>query len=388
MTGLEERAEGSVTLSPSFSVSESYNDNLFFTETNREADFTTLVGPSLNLAYESQYLNFVGGYRGSAEFHARHPEANRYAQSASFGLGIPFLSHEIRGVDVRITEEITYAPEVPAYSFGKTQEEPGGATQISQIQQTGGGIQVPRTDTFSNNAGLELGYTWLPRLRTTVSYANIVTRYRGNELHDSTTHQVGLKETYQWSPRTQWTNSYSVALNIYEHANNEVVHRLSTGAAYQMSPSLSINGSLGVGVVQGNGNKTQLTLNTGLSKQFRNGIFSLSYTREIGTGGGVVTASTLKQGVGMEYSQNVGRNTSVYVRLGYVNNRSFSGEKLKISSYTGETGINVGVLPWLSGSLSYSYLNQQSLGTIGQDSQRNLVMLGLTASAPPWRIVK
>lgn len=388
VTGLEERVEGTVTLSPSFSVSESYNDNLFFTETNREADFTTLVGPSFKLAYESLNLTLEGVYRGAAEFHARHPEANKYAQSASFDLGIPFLSRQIRGVEVRVTENLNFTPEVPAYSFGIVPEQPGAATPSSQAQQTGGGIQVPRTDTLTNNAGLKLGYDWSPILKTTISYLNTVTRYRGTELNDSMTHRVGLDETYQWSPRTQWTNSYSAAVTIYENANNEVVHRLSTGVAYQMSPTLSINGNIGFGVVSGIGKISGLIVETGLSKQFSQSSLSLSYAQNIGTGGGLITGSTLYRVVGMQYRQTVGQYTSAYLRIGYANNRSLSGEALIVSSYTAETGINVRLFSWLSGNLGYSYLNQQSLGTIGQDGQRNLVMFGLTASAPPWRIVK
>jgi hypothetical protein len=284
---------------------------------------------------------------------------------------------------------VSYSPEVPAYSFSRVPVAPGEEQSIIEIQSESGGIQIPRADTFINKAGLELGYTWLPRLRTTVFYSNIVARYSGNELHDYTTHRVGIDETYQWSPRTLWTNSYSVALNIIEGANNEIVHRITSDASYQVDKFLSINGNIGVNVVSGaDENKTGLILGAGLKKQFKNGNLSLRYSRDIETGGGLTTTSNLNQGVGGTYIHYVGRDTSVYVGAAYTNERSFSGDTLRTFSYTGETGINMNFLLWLSGFLKYSYLNQKSYGTAGDTGHRNLAMLGVTASAPPWKMVK
>jgi hypothetical protein len=61
---------------------------------------------------------------------------------------------------------------------------------------------------------------------------------------------------------------------------------------------------------------------------------------------------------------------------------------LKTTTYTGSAGVTLRLLSWLTGGLSYSYLNQQSLGSVGEDGDRNTVMLTLTASAPTRRIVR
>jgi hypothetical protein len=152
---------------------------------------------------------------------------------------------------------------------------------------------------------------------------------------------------------------------------------------------LSINGNIGVNVVSGaDENKTGLTLGAGLKKQFKNGNFSLRFIRDIVTGGGLTTTSNLNQGVSGSYIHYVGRETSAYVGAAYTNERSFSGNTLRSFSYTAETGINMNFLLWLSGFLKYSYLNQKSYGTAGDTGHRNLAMLGVTASAPPWKMVK
>ena len=49
--------------------------------------------------------------------------------------------------------------------------------------------------------------------------------------------------------------------------------------------------------------------------------------------------------------------------------------------------LQVQFLRWLTGSATYSYVNQISDGTSGVDAQRNTLLIGLTATALPWKIM-
>ena len=61
-------------LTPSLSVAEVYDDNLFFAPSSREHDFLTRTSPGLQAGYQSAPLTVAGGYSFDSEIYSRHPE--------------------------------------------------------------------------------------------------------------------------------------------------------------------------------------------------------------------------------------------------------------------------------------------------------------------------
>jgi hypothetical protein len=370
IVGFSGETEAAVTLKAFLSVSEKYNDNVSFTGTDREEELTTMIIPGLIATYDSRSVAFSGRYQGSAEFHMRQPEANRYDHTASVDLSFPFLS--LKGLDLRMTEAVTYTQDLPAFSFDD--------------QEANEGIQVGRTDKFRNRARAAVGYAWSPRLNTAASYSNIVTRYGGGGLEDSVVHDTGLKSEYLWSRRTRLMTSYGASIVDYETANEIVVHRVAIGANHQMSPTLVVDGD--VGVARSSRGTTRLTLNAGLSRDVQSGTLSLRYIRNLGTGGGVTTAESLSQRVVGQATREMGRNVSASLQLGYGRTTFLSNEGSTISLYQAIGAVRVHLRPWLGGSLSYAYSEQHGRDVNDADVRRNVVILALTATTPPWRSVE
>jgi hypothetical protein len=378
-TGFHENAEGAVTLSPSLALSEKYTDNFFFTEIedNRQGDFTTIVGPQLTLAAESRNWNVSARYQGSAEFNVRHPGENRYGQTLAVDLYLPFISQQLRGLDIRITESVAYVPELPAFSFGRSGDPlPPEANQ---------GIQVGRINTFRNRAGMTLGYGWTPLLRTTLSYSHLINRYEGGTLEDYVVHEGGLSGIYEASRRTQWTLSYFTSVTYYEEADSVAVHRFDLRDLYRINPTATIDVGTGIAITPGGG--THWTLSAGFGDTGPFGSFSFQYIRGIGTGGGVTTTATLTQNWVAQVTRTLGRSASASLRLGYGLNDTILGPPLKISTQEIGVGFQVGLLSWLSAGANYAYLSQLTEGgAFDRASRRNLVMVTLTATAPPSKI--
>jgi hypothetical protein len=69
----EQPAEG-FYITPSLSVGEIYDDNLFFSSTQRAKDFFTRVSPVLQAGYQSTPLTLQGGYTFDSEFYSKHSE--------------------------------------------------------------------------------------------------------------------------------------------------------------------------------------------------------------------------------------------------------------------------------------------------------------------------
>ena len=61
-------------LTPSLSVAEVYDDNVFYTPSPRTKDFYTRISPGLNAGYQSAPLTVWGSYTFDAEIYSRHSE--------------------------------------------------------------------------------------------------------------------------------------------------------------------------------------------------------------------------------------------------------------------------------------------------------------------------
>jgi hypothetical protein len=72
----EAEAQPGFYATPSLSLAEVYDDNLFSTPTRRQRDFITRVSPALEAGYRSAPLTLLGRYGFDAELYAEHPELN------------------------------------------------------------------------------------------------------------------------------------------------------------------------------------------------------------------------------------------------------------------------------------------------------------------------
>jgi hypothetical protein len=69
-------AQAGFYATPTLSVAEIYDDNLFSTPTRRRRDMISRVSPGLEAGYRSAPLTVLGRYQFDAELYADHPELN------------------------------------------------------------------------------------------------------------------------------------------------------------------------------------------------------------------------------------------------------------------------------------------------------------------------
>lgn len=338
-----------------------------------------MAGPELTLAAQNRNWTMSGRYTGGAEFSVRHPESNRYSQTLAVDLHLPFISQEFRRLDLRMTESVAYVPELPAFSFRSASDPlPPEANQ---------GIQVGRTTTFRNRAGIVLDYAWTPRFNTSLTYSNLITRYHSEALEDYVVHEGGLSGAYQATRKTTWIGSYATSLTRYEKGDPVATHRFHVEDRYTAGPTLSLIIGAGIAIVPGDA--IQWTSSAEVGKSGRMGTLSLRYDRGVGTGGGVTTTAALTQNLVGQASWVNSRSTSTSFQLGYGLNEAISGPPVRISTRQIGIGVQKVLLSWLRGELNYSYLNQRTEGSgIETDVRRNQVMMTLTATAPPLRILQ
>ena len=75
---------GPVTLTPSISVSEEYNDNIFLDNRDRQWDFITSFSPALTLYVNRPSYQLSAGYSFSADLYAREDRLSNALDTQNF----------------------------------------------------------------------------------------------------------------------------------------------------------------------------------------------------------------------------------------------------------------------------------------------------------------
>ena len=375
---LESRAFASLTLTPSLSISEQYNDNFLFLGDHREEDLNTTIGSGLILTYSNPYFIMGAHYRAGAAVSRKIAEGNRYTQYLNFNIALPFLSRKYRGVDIRITETSDFTPEIPAKPLGGPAERAFTTT-------------LGRIDTFRNTASIGLSYSGIPRWVTDFNYRNLIVQYEGNplitRLEDSMSHHIDMSEAYTLSSRTRFNILYGIVVNEFEFRDGFTEQRMTVGGEHRFNSRLFMSGSIGGSFLTGN--TTALVSEIGLTNKIEKADLKLGYVRRVTTGEGVITTATLGQTVSAETSYPVTAQTSLAFTVDYTHTNTLLDAIATKTVSNGVTGVlTTRFLPWLSGSASYAYFNLKETGLRTLDATRNTITFSLTASNPGLRLIQ
>ena len=399
-------SEGRTLLNSNITAGGIYTDNLFFSETNKVDSFGVTVGPQVNLTYTSPDLILGLTYSGVGQIFPDETGANRYIQNASTFLDLPFLTKRIKGLEVRLIENVTFTPSLDGFGeidqTGATLSNPGqnpsgvntGLTGVggnnSGVAGVGNqGIQIQRTNAFRNLAGFQLQYLASRNLTLTGNYRNLLTIFTEDGFRNSSINTINGGAVYRWyaTPTTTGNVNYAFTPIISDISSPIFRHRIGVGGNHLFSPSLTLSGTVGVSVIQDD--PTQAFANVSLSKLLEGGSISVFYGQATGLAQGFANSATLSQSVGITASHALGERVNVFVQLNGARNTSLSGNDIDLLSYGGTAGLTMGLLEWLSGGVNYNYFKQDNQGgTFGVNADRNFVTLFLTAFADPIKLVE
>lgn len=418
-----------LTLESSFNATQTYTDNLFYNDKDREDDFGTLLGPNLILKYDNPDIVIGGTYFGRLAAFVNNPDQNRYIQNANILLDLPFLTKRYKKLTVTIDENMNFTPQLDAFSLsgaqdastafngrgggdGGTGSAAGGALGGSAVSQGTGGTQgvfTSRASAFSNFSGITLGYAMTPSVTPVFSYKNQYLHFFSSGFQDSVTHFGKIAVHFGKSEQTTIIPSYTYLQTDYLGTPTQVTvsdklisHQPRLTISHNFTPLLtgSIQGGaafskqIGAKETDENGattttlsEKWQSTFVGGatITKSYRNGNISLNVDQTIGGGGGLASQETRTQTLTGRIQHNLSAKLNGFASLGYAKNKSTQdGNAFDTNTYRIQGGISYAFLTWLSGNASYSHINQKSKGLAVDDIKVNQVFLGLTAYADPW----
>jgi len=359
-----------------------------------------------------------------------NPEGNTFVQNTNFGIGLPFLSRKIsRNLEVRLLETFNFTPQLPAFSLGGDDEAlsninlGAATTKAGGVGGSGGGIGAGggsivagagiggvggtsgtsggfsgglnnngaftsrSTNAFQNLAGVRVDYAATPQVGLRADYRNRFSKFTGSGLQDSMTHTAQGGISIKVTPNTQVQPNYRMQLTDFKGAGSVTTHRASLRLSHQFTPRFRVNLNNGVATTQGDVNFNSNTL---LAYGYSKGLISLRFTQDISNGSGLAASATLTQNAVAQFTRSFGRDLLGFLLFGYGSNESLSGNAINLTTYQMRTGFSLGILSWLSGFATYSYVNQDSSGiaATGITAQSNQVFLGVTAVADTLRPFK
>ncbi|HNP27896.1 MAG TPA: hypothetical protein PKK23_02545 [Nitrospirales bacterium] len=426
-----------LTLDSSFNLTQTYTDNLFYNDKDREDDFGTLMGPNIALKYDNPDILIGATYLGRFTAFVNNSDQNRYIQNVNILLDLPFLTKRYKKLSVTIDETMTFTPQLDAFSLSGAQDasttfsgrggtdsgdtggtvgSAGGALGGAGFSQGTGGTQgvfTSRASAFSNFSGITFSYALTPSVTPTFTYNNQYLHFFSKGFQDSLTHSGRISLLYGESEQTTIIPSYTYLQTDYLGTPTQVTvsdklvsHQPQLAISYNFTPLLtgSIQGGAafskqtGAEETEDNGvtrvklsDKWQ-TLFTGgatIVKSYRNGNISLSVNQTIGGGGGLASQATRTQTITGRIQHNLSVKLNGFASFGYGRNKSTGdGNAFDTNTYRVQGGISYAFLNWLSGNLSYSHINQKSDGLAVGDIKVNQVFLGFTAFADPWVLMR
>jgi hypothetical protein len=290
-----------LTLIPSLSLGERYDDNIFETTTNKQDDFITVISPGIRVQYlptaPTLGTQFDLDYRADIEFFADHSSQNNVGHRLSLTLVSPLAP----SLDVRLREllVITNNP----LDRDESLSPPTGLRPASQQQR-----QRTVHNEAEGRADIRLG----GRTSLGVVFGNLIDNVDVPDEFDEFRYTVGTELGYTFNVARNSSAFLAYQVTFESFRDNGMVpagssdaafqvHAVGPGVRHDLTPTLAVEAGLGYSFTtsdapQKDGNNGVIG-NVKLTKTFNKGQASLGYARRFsadGTTGDVVIDDTVR----------------------------------------------------------------------------------------------
>ncbi len=278
-----------LTLTPSLSLGERYDDNIFTTQTNKQDDFITVLSPGIRVQYLTPAptlgTQFDFDYRANIEFFADHSSENNVGHFLSLMLDSP-LSPSLQ-VSMRELLLITDDP----LARDQRLSDPTGLRPASQQQ---------RNRTIHNEAQGRVDIRLGGRTSLGVVFGSLIDDVSIPEELDEFRYTVGTELGYLFNVARNSRVFVAYQVSFETFRDNGIVpspnadaafqvHAVGTGVRHELTPTLAVDAGVGYSFTtsdtpQKDGHNGVIG-NIKFTKTFNNGEASLGYVRRFSAGG-------------------------------------------------------------------------------------------------------
>ena len=359
---------GPVTLTPSISISEEYNDNIFLNNQARQWDFITGFSPALTLSINNPTYQLRSGLSFTADVYARESSLNRALDRVNFLLGGLY----------RATPQLTLNV-LDTFSFDQSTNAASGPQGFTT------GRQESWTNIFTP------GLTYLVTASTTlnVSATYGAQRFFGNGTgFNSDTYGFQGDLGHVLTRRLTGTLAYGFTYLDVSSGDNSKTHTPTVGFTYQLTPTLTVAVSGGPAITD-IGGQTFVTPagSASLVQRLQIGTATLQYTRNVAVAGGFGGTTDSQTASGTLLLPAWLRGLVIVLGAAYstadsVNDRE--AQQVDVNAVSASVEGSYQIARFVSVFGAYTFLRQRTAGSSSQqnDVNQNRVRFGLQFAYP------
>jgi hypothetical protein len=341
-----------ITLLPSITISEEYNDNVLLDNRNRQWDLITGITPAINFIWESRTHRLLAGYNFTSELYLRDPTRDNAFNTQNFTLDA--LS--------RVTEQLTLT-----LTDGFT-----ATTNTNLVSQES--VATGRNRSWGNV--LAGGAAYQLDLLTTVrgggSWA--VQRFERAELESSDVYRVNVWLDRTLTRQLRGSVGYEFGYFDIKHEQKVTTHTPRLGFSWQVTPTITVAANGGPSFEQHEGGTSRITpaVTAIYEQRMWFGAIGAAFDRQVATAGGLggVTDNTSVSGRVDVFTLMRGLTLSFLPRYSWV--KSAENNRIDIASITLPLEVTYRLSAWMAAVARYTFY-QQRTGTEVRDTAGNLL---------------
>jgi hypothetical protein len=258
--------QGWLSITPTFTLSGEYNDNVFSDNEDRKSDFIIGFTPGVTVSAQRPRYRLLAGYYTSGQLSTR---------DGDFDFG---KSHRLFG-----NFSYQLAPQVQftlTEAFVKDQDSNAVTT---------GGASVGRRDSLRNTLTPRLRWQATPSTGLGVLASYTILRFTGDESdrgRDSDTYRLGVDADHRFTARLRGMIDFTAAFFDFEDEPSARTYTLRPGLVYDVTQTLRASVRAGPSFVDRDGDwDVRPAVSAALMQAFKFGSLGVGYDR-------VVTAET------------------------------------------------------------------------------------------------
>jgi len=359
---VDEAMGENLTITPSLTVSERYESNVFFRgEGREEEDFITTVSPLFDVLYDFKKNYIKGFYNFNSNFYSRNPELNFMGHTGKIEMRTEFSQN----LSISVSDTLSYTPD--------------------SLSAVGTGIQTSRTDIISNTTSASAGYIISNLTSLNLTISDRILEFDEPSLVDTRTDSASLSLDYSASPSRTVSATYTYVKFLFNSADAET-HSLRLGISEKLSPTLSFEVSGGASYIPSGDNNYNWIIQSNLAKSFQKGTLSLGYTRNITNTSGLTEETSVSERASAGLSYILSKSFNITINGGLSKNRSEPSGSVDITSYSAEIAGWWQSYSWMRVGAGYSRFEQWAEGTMGENVSRDQVFLSVILTPESLRI--
>jgi hypothetical protein len=368
---LQEPRRAPLTITPTLTVTQEYNDNILLNNDDRRSDFITGFTPGITLNLERATYRLLAGYNFTAEVYWKEENA---ARNDAFSRHNFDLDGTWR-VNPRLTLTLT---DVFAFTTD---------TNLLAAE----GVATGRTEAYANTLTGSAAYALTPLtiLRGTASWTLL--RFEEDELQDSDIYRVDGTVEHAFTPRVSGTAGYQFGYFDVEREERSTTHTPRVGVIVRATPTitLSLSGGPSIEVREERSTRIVPAVTAAYRQRFAFGGAALAYDRYIGTAGGLGGTTDNQTITGSLEFTRLMRGLTLAFTPRYATVES-DDDRIDVRGFTIALQATYRINAWAAAVASYQFFQQRSdtvllspVGTsLANDVDQNRVFVGLQIGYP------